>query len=197
MDSVSPCNCVTCNCVSSGFQLFTNCFIHISLVAKPVLLSRALDDQMSIFTLTFQCLVNVSPIVMHSPSVIEFKGSPFWDSIFSHINGRVVVLFLYPPEDLPEPKGGHLQPEGTRAQPAAVGHCGHAPVEEDTAQGQSHLPGSSVPRAEMLLMLTSLKKHFSCFDLQLHSVQISRCRWWCDVGSKSLHTTMPFLFFKA
>ena len=140
-----------------AFQLFKTCFTHISLVAKPLLLSRALDGQMLIITLTFQCLINVGPIVMHSPSVIELKGSPFRNPIFSHINGRVVVFFLYPPEDLPESKGCHLQPDGTRVQPAAVGHCGCAPVEKDTAQGQSHVPGTSVPRAEVLLVLTSLK----------------------------------------
>lgn len=141
-----------------AFQLFKTCFIHISLVAKPLLLPRALDDQMSIYTLTFQCLVNVGPIVMHSPSVIEFKGSPFRDSIFGHVNGRVVVLFLYPPEDLPESKGCHLQPDRTRVQPAAVGHCGYTPVEEDTAQGQSPVPGTSVPRAEVLLLLLTSPK---------------------------------------
>lgn len=147
VDSVIPCDCVTFKCDGSGLSALHNLLYTHQSSGK---LSGALDEQMSIATLTLQCLVDVGPIVMHSPSVIEFKGSPFRDPIFGHIDGRVVVLFLYPPEELPEAKGCHLQPGGTRAQPAAVGHCGHAPVQEERR---------TLLRAEvlLLLLLTSLK----------------------------------------
>lgn len=188
MDSVSACSCVTWRSDGSALSaLYNLLYTH-----QPLLLSRALDNQMSIITLTFQCLVNVAPIVMHSPSVIEFKGSPFWDPIFSHINGRVVVLFLYPPEDLPESKGCHLQPDRTRVQPAAVSHCGYAPVEEINAQGQSHVPCTSVPRAEVLLVLTSLKTPLMLWLTITLCVNQLWLNTWCW-----LYTTTPFLLFKA
>lgn len=51
-------------------------------------------------------------MVMYPPGVIEICVSPFRYPVFSHINGRVAVLFLYPPQELSEAEGRHLEPEG-------------------------------------------------------------------------------------
>lgn len=61
-------------------------------------------------------------MVMYPPGVIEICVSPFRYPVFSHINGRVAVLFLYPPQELSEAEGCHLEPEGPRVQPGAVGY---------------------------------------------------------------------------
>lgn len=57
---------------------------------------------------TFQGLINVVFIVVHSVDVIQGHHSSFWDPILCDIDGRVSILILDKLEDFPKPKRSDL-----------------------------------------------------------------------------------------
>lgn len=74
----------------------------------------------SIFTGTFQPLVDVVFIEVCSVNVIQIKGSSLRDAVLGHVDGLVSVLILDELQQFSESKGSDLQPGRARLNPGAV-----------------------------------------------------------------------------